>query len=96
MPKRAESEKSIHLASFPARLVSIEELFESYPEYFWVRFFDVRDEVLKTLEIARQNKKIGKALEAKVYLELNRSDFQAFTPLKDSLKELLNVSQVSS
>jgi isoleucyl-tRNA synthetase len=93
MPKTAESEKSIHLVRFPTRLVSIEEL-ESYPEYFWARFFDARDEVLKILEIARKNKKIGKALEAKVYLELNRSDFQVFTPLKDSLKELLNVSQV--
>jgi isoleucyl-tRNA synthetase len=94
MPKAAESETSVHLARFPERLVSTEELFESYPGHFWQRFFDVRDEVLKMLEIARKDKKIGKALEAKVFLELNQNDYRAFTPLKDSLKELFNVSQV--
>lgn len=87
-------ERSVHLAEFPSRIVSLEEMNRFYAEGFWPLFFEVRELVLRILEVHRKDKKIGKALEAKVYIELNKDHYRAFAPLKESLKELLGVSQV--
>jgi isoleucyl-tRNA synthetase len=62
----------------------------------WAQLLLVRDQALKSLEEARKEKRIGKALDAKVHLELpaelnalvNRYHGPA------TLKEILNVSQV--
>jgi len=73
----ADREASVHLATLtpPARLR------EGIPQCFlerlpnWPRLIAVRDDVLKALEIARQEKFIGSGLEAKVTLEvLNRAE----------------------
>jgi isoleucyl-tRNA synthetase len=60
----------------------------------WRQLLSVRDQVLVSLEAARKEKRIGKALEAKVRLTVPPQ----LAPLVDSyrltLKELFNVSQV--
>ena len=73
----ANREASVHLATLtpPGRLR------EGIPGHFlerlpnWPRLIAVRDDVLKALEIARQEKFIGSGLEAKVTLEVfNRAE----------------------
>ena len=56
------------------------------------RIFELRETVLKALEIARVNKMIGKSLDAKVIIssESELSDF-----LKDNIKELPSLFIVS-
>ena len=49
---------------------------------------------MRALEEARQEKRIGKALEAKVTLALTRKIYEFVETYLSSLKELLNVSQV--
>ena len=72
-----QREASVHLATLtpPGRLR------EGIPQAFlnrlsnWPRLIAVRDDVLKALEIARQEKFIGSSLEAKVTLEVfNRGE----------------------
>ena len=59
----------------------------------WTRLFALRERLLPELEKARQGKIIGKALEAR--LTIHQADgFEANGALKDSLRELLNVSQI--
>ncbi|MGC1783045.1 MAG: isoleucine--tRNA ligase [Acidobacteriaceae bacterium] len=86
-------ESSVHLALFPrpdelAPASAIELLAD------WDQLFFVRDEVLKSLEEARKEKRIGKALEAKVRLEIPASLEALVQKYQSSLKELFNVSQV--
>ena len=103
-------EASVHLATLtpPGNLrVGIPEQFlQRLP--IWPRLIAVRDEVLKALEIARQEKFIGSGLEAKVTLEVfNRTevvsskevaDLEAFVGLLQQygtfLPSLFIVSQV--
>jgi isoleucyl-tRNA synthetase len=49
---------------------------------------------LKSLEEARKAKLIGKALDARLVLEVPESTSALFARYQGSLKELLNVSQV--
>jgi isoleucyl-tRNA synthetase len=60
----------------------------------WQELLALRDRVLPELEKARQGKTIGKALEAKVTLELAPETFQRIRDRKEDLRELLNVSQL--
>ncbi len=60
----------------------------------WQKLLQVRDEALKSLEEARKEKLIGKALEAKVQIQANDDVAATLKNFKSSLKELLNVSQV--
>ena len=43
----------------------------------WNRLFEMRDDVMKALEIARNEKKVGKSLEAKVTLYTEDADMMA-------------------
>jgi isoleucyl-tRNA synthetase len=54
----------------------------------------VRDEALKSLEEARKAKQIGKALDARLVLEVSEQTGALLERYWGSLKELLNVSQV--
>jgi len=61
----------------------------------WDSLVPLRNEVLPELEKARQSKKIGKALEAKVLIEgTNVDDMRVALEFKEDFRELLNVSQV--
>ena len=65
LPAVEGREASVHLALFPAP----EEVFSEDPAALleeWRQFFAVRDEALRGLEEARQAKRIGKGLEARV------------------------------
>jgi isoleucyl-tRNA synthetase len=58
----------------------------------WQKLFAVREQVLPELEKARQAKSIGKALEARIELELPEADANAIRGLVGELQELLNLS----
>jgi isoleucyl-tRNA synthetase len=58
----------------------------------WKRLFALREQVLPELEKARQAKLIGKALEASMTLRVE--DAGTFSTHAESLRELLNVSQL--
>jgi isoleucyl-tRNA synthetase len=93
LPKVEGRAESVHMAEFP----KVEELGAKDQSVLddGKGFLFVRDEVLKRLEDARQAKKIGKGLDAKVILECteeNQTIWLRQHPV--ALKELLNVSQV--
>jgi isoleucyl-tRNA synthetase len=59
----------------------------------WNRLFEMRDDVMKALEIARADKLVGKSLEAKITVFTKDADMRA---LLDSFgKELVTVFIVS-
>jgi isoleucyl-tRNA synthetase len=93
LPPVAARESSVHLALF----LPSSEIAPAAPDPFledWKRLFTLRDEVLKGLEEARQEKRIGKALEAKIHITAPTAEFEFLQEYESSLKELFNVSQV--
>ena len=60
----------------------------------WDRIHAIRDDVNKALELARGEKLIGKALEAKVTLHCNEELYQFLLPMTQDLKMVFIVSQV--
>ena len=87
--KRAES---VHLALFP----KLEELALDNSAVLedWRKLLDLRNVVLLGLEEARQAKRIGKSLEAKVNLRVAWSELPFVEGYSKSLKELFNVAAV--
>jgi isoleucyl-tRNA synthetase len=83
----------VHLALFP----EVRELGSVDPAMMedWQTLLEIRDIVLKALEAERKAGKIGKGLEAKVKVVGTSENLRALRPYADTLKELLNVSQVS-
>ena len=84
---------SVHAQLFPEAL----EL-EEDPQLLkrWERFIKLREEVSKALEIARQEKLIGTALEAHVTIDADDSETLEFLrSFGDELRFLLITSQVS-
>lgn len=61
----------------------------------WEQLFALREKVLPVLEKARQEKTIGKALEAHVTLKGSKPDLQPALDLENQFREILNVSQLS-
>jgi isoleucyl-tRNA synthetase len=59
----------------------------------WKNFFALREQVLPELEAARQNKLIGKSLEAKATLVV-QDGFEAASNAREDLRELFNVSRL--
>ena len=57
-------------------------------------FLGIKDDVYKTLKEARNEKIIGKSLEAKVFLKLRDEDKETLKPILSHLKQLLIVSDV--
>ncbi len=93
LPAVKGREPSVHLALFPRP----EELAPQSAKALltdWTQLLAVRDEVLKSLEEARKEKRIGKALEAKVRLQVLGALHGLLQRYQSSLKELFNVSQV--
>ena len=64
-------------------------------ESVWQNLFSLRELVLPALEKARQDKLIGKSLEAKVILTLPADEFTGPADREPELRELLNVSQLT-
>ena len=78
--------ESIHLESNPV----VKEYTDDMS--IWDKFFKVKDDVYKELEIARNDKLIGKGLEAIVYI--NTLDEEFINYFKNDLSRLLIVSKV--
>jgi isoleucyl-tRNA synthetase len=93
LPGRGDREDSVHLAHFlkPDELVS-EDTTQLAAE--WDELLVIRDVALKSLEAARKDGRIGKALEAKMHLELPPTQLAVAERYHSCLKELFNVSQV--
>ena len=80
--------ESIHLENNPEiKEYDDEELISMFD-----KFFKVKDDVYKLMEDARNEKLIGKSLEAKVYLTIDDSKFINY--FKDTLKQLLIISKL--
>jgi len=96
LPSSTGREPSVHLAQFttPAQLR------QGIPERHlkrlvnWERLVAVRNEVLKALEMARQEKRIGGGLEAKVRLSVNGDLAPLLDEYRHALPALFIVSQV--
>ena len=80
---------SIHLAEFPKTSgADNSQLLAD-----WERIFSIRDEVLKKLEEARGEKRIGSSLEAKVILTTDRETTRFLLPFYEDLRYIFIVSQ---
>ena len=81
---------SVHLAEFP-RLTAAKdnELSER-----WEKLFAIRDEVLKSLETARNEKLIGSSLDAKIVLSAMGAQLDLLQKYADELRFIFIVSQV--
>jgi isoleucyl-tRNA synthetase len=93
MPRVGNRLPSVHLELFPRP----EKLAATIDADFmsdWATLLSIRNEALKSLEEARKAKLIGKALDARLLLEVPERMAALLRRYQGSLKELLNVSQV--
>jgi isoleucyl-tRNA synthetase len=95
LPQIPTRSSSVHLELFPAP----DEIAPNRDPALladWAQLLFVRDQALKSLEEARKEKRIGKALEAKLHLELPAELGALLDRYQgaSTLKEILNVSQV--
>ncbi len=67
--------------------------FSENEKTIWKNLFQLREKVLPELETARQNKLIGKSLDARANLTVT-SEFAAVLNVHEDLRELLNVSEL--
>jgi isoleucyl-tRNA synthetase len=97
MTKPDGAPESVHLALFPEP----DELTEGLSDEMrrraanWDRLLPVRDQVLKSLEQARQEKFIGAPLEARVRLAANGDLFPLLSEYRRELPALFIVSEVA-
>jgi isoleucyl-tRNA synthetase len=93
LPPVAGREISVHLARFP----KLEEIFSENPSELieeWKQLFVIRDQVFQLIEAKRQEKVIGKSLEAEILIEGRGSVVHLLKHHEADLKELMNVSGV--
>lgn len=96
LPKVAGRSPSVHVEKFPQAKdvygsdISAATLTEL--ERDWTVLMSVRDEALKALEVARQNKTIGAALEATIRVAAPESIYATIKKYEAQLRPLLIVS----
>ncbi len=92
LPEVKGREASVHLARFPepADFAAEEDA------NAWSVILAAREEALRSLEEARKAKRIGKGLEAKLRITAPPAQQALLASYIGSLKELFNVSQVST
>jgi len=100
LPKTAGRDESVHLALFPAVGEILGQTGASTSEeersaLDWSTLRSVRDEVLKALEEARNNKLIGTGLEAHVILSAADPVYSILAKYADELRYLFIVSAVT-
>ena len=93
LPPVEGREASVHLALFP-KLDDIAPADNSKILADWAQILSVRNEAMKILEEARKEKRIGKALEARVKLIVPEETASLLRAYEAALPEVLNVSQV--
>ena len=81
---------SVHLADWPDDTLDI----PSDEKTVWENLFAHREPALAQLEKARQEKLIGKALEARVTITAKSADLKITQAHAEPLRELINVSQL--
>ena len=88
IPNRIEA--SVHMAEFPEAAEAAD------PDLLgrWERLFSIRDEVLKALEVARNEKAIGSSLAAKVVLTADNEMTRFLLGYFTDLRYIFIVSQV--
>jgi isoleucyl-tRNA synthetase len=97
LPKLDSRQASVHLAMFPE---AKDVLGEGVPEEDakqqedWARLLAVRDQVLKALEEARNQKQIGKSLEAQVKVTASDPFYPVLERYQPDLRYAFIVSQV--
>jgi len=75
-----------------------EEVFSEDPAKLleeWKQLFGLRDAAMVKLEEARQEKRIGKGLEAEIEVRVQGHQLEILSKYASSLKEILNVSKVT-
>jgi len=92
MPDFQGKSESVHLELFPSFKKGRLE-----PELIadWEKLIIIRDEVLKALEVARENKEIGNSLEAKVLIRTPSSYEELLKNYEPILASLFITSEVS-
>ncbi|HEV2912097.1 MAG TPA: isoleucine--tRNA ligase [Pyrinomonadaceae bacterium] len=93
LPRAADEERpvSVHMAELPTALGARDTEMAAR----WERLFEVRDEVLRSLEEARIAKVIGSSLEARVHLKASGETYELLERYRDELRYIFIVSQVS-
>ena len=97
LPKVDSRQESVHLAKFPG---AKDILGEGVPEEDakqqedWAKLLAVRDQVLKALEEARNQKQIGKSLEAQVKVTASDPFYPVLERYQPDLRYAFIVSQV--
>jgi len=94
LPKAAQREESVHLALFPSAHEIASEA-DSKSDEDWATLRSVRDEVLKALEEARNNKLIGTGLEAQVTVAAPDPVYSVLARHAGQLRYLFIVSAVA-
>jgi isoleucyl-tRNA synthetase len=94
LPAMENRPASVHLALFPQMLDLIPGSTARLEED-WARLLAIREEVLRKLEQMRQDKLIGKSLEAAVELGVDPVTEPLVRKYEASLAELFNVSAVT-
>jgi len=96
LPRIGGREESVHLASFPSSdEITAQGNSKSKSDDDWNTLRSVRDEVLKALEDARNNKLIGGGLEAQVHLTSPDPLYALLKRYEAQLRYLFIVSAVS-
>ena len=85
-----EDAESVHLTDFPAKNLIDDEALEAK----WDKLLEVRDDVNKALEESRNEKVIGKSLEAAVEIYSSDSEVVELLNSVDNLHQLFIVSSV--
>jgi isoleucyl-tRNA synthetase len=95
--KPAGSPDSVHLAELPeaAELTAGITLEQRERVERWTRLMPVREQVLKSLDTARQDKLIGASLEARVRLTANGDLYPLLREYANDLPSLFIVSEVA-
>ena len=97
LPPAGRSE-SVHLEHFPAPADLTGELPADFHsdalKSDWQKLLEVRDEALKALEAARNEKRIGGSLEAEIRLTASDSVYPVLERYRDQLRYLFIVSNV--
>ncbi len=82
--------ESVHMSEFPKAAAAIDEKLAAN----WERLFEIRDDVLKSLETARGEKVIGSSLDAKLILSADKETTLFLSDYFTQLRYLFIVSQV--
>ena len=98
LPKMADRTESVHLAKFPeAGEVLGTGALEEDPQQAsdWTALLTIREQVMKALEEERNSKRIGKSLEAQLFITAADPAYSVLKRYEPELRYLFIVSQVT-